>query len=169
TQGLVIIHQRNMNEMLLKNYPCPFYRGKINSAFRAAPVFKRYVYEEKYMKLFGILLFLLPIITYAETTSYACNYTTYSDQEGNQKVNMKFELKFIVDHETGKAYMVGNNGSNEVGFQVSDGQVAFLELTTSGNFMTTAIDSKNNSVHSRNSVMFGEMLPSQYYGKCEIK
>jgi hypothetical protein len=121
------------------------------------------------MKLIATLLFLLPVLAYADTTTYSCNYTTYSDQEGNHKVEKKFELNFSVDKAAAKSYFLGNNGSTEVKLIESSDQLAFLEVTASGNLMTTVIDSKLNSVHSRNSVMFGEMLPSQYYGKCEVK
>lgn len=44
-----------------------------------------------------------------------------------------------------------------------------IHATTQVTAMKTAIDSKLNTVHSRNSVMFGEMVPSQYYGKYTIK
>jgi hypothetical protein len=118
------------------------------------------------MKLIATLLFLLPVLVYADTTTYSCNYTTYSNPKGNHKVEKKFELNFIVDKTAGKSYLLGNNGSAEVKLLESSDQLAF---TATGNIMTTAIDSKLNSVHSRNSVMFGEMLPSQYYGKCEVK
>jgi len=115
-----------------------------------------------------LFLLLFPTIVLANTTTYSCNYTSYSNKEGNHKVKEKFELNFIVD-STGKSYMLGNNGSSEVKSLKSKNQIAFLEITTSGNIMTTAIDSSLKSVHSRNSVMFGKMIPSQYYGKCVIK
>lgn len=87
----------------------------------------------------------------------------------NHEVNKRFELNFIVDKAAGKSYLLGNNGSYKVQLLESSDQLAFFEITATGNIMTTAIDRKLNSVHSRNSVMFGEMLPSQYYGKCEVK
>ena len=121
------------------------------------------------MKIFTIILILLPIIAFADTTTYICNYTSYSDQDGNHKVKNKFELTFIVDKTSGKSYMLGNNGSSEVKKRESSLQISFLEVTATGNIMSTAIDSKVNSVHSRNTVMFGDLLPSQYYGRCEIK
>lgn len=121
------------------------------------------------MKIIISLLFLLPAIAFADTTTYSCNYDSYSDQKGNRKVKDKFELNFIVDKAAGKSYLLGNNGSSEVQMLESSDQIAFVEVTATGNIMTTAIDSKLNTVHSRNSVMFGEMLPSQYYGKCKVK
>lgn len=121
------------------------------------------------MKIFIILFCLFPAIAFAETDTFSCNYTSYSDQDGNHKVKNKFELNFIVDKESGKSYLLGNNGSSEVEMLVSEGQIAFIGISKSGNIITTAIDSKLNSVHSRNSVLLGEILPSQYYGNCVMK
>ena len=121
------------------------------------------------MKYLLAFLLLLPISVIAETTNYSCNYTSYSDNEGNHKVKDKFELNFIVDSATGKSYLLGNAGSSEVKALEAEDRVAFLEITATGNIMSTAIDSKLNSVHSRNTIMYGELLPSQYYGKCVVK
>lgn len=121
------------------------------------------------MKLIAALLLLLPVLVAAEPTTYLCEYNLYSDKDGHYKVKDKFALTFIIDRDSGKSYLLGNNGSTEVTIMESGNRLAFLEVTATGNLMTTAIDSKLNSVHSRNTVMFGELLPSQYYGKCEIK
>lgn len=121
------------------------------------------------MRIIATLVFLLPAMAFAETLTYSCNYRSYSDQEGNHIVKDKFELNFIVDTASGKSYLLGNSGSSEVKLLESIDQIAFLEVTASGNIMTTAIDRKLNTVHSRNAVISGEILPSQYYGKCEAK
>ena len=121
------------------------------------------------MKYSLIFMLLLPMSALAETVNYSCNYTSYSDSEGNHKVKDKFELNFIIDRATGKSYLLGNVGSSEVKALESKDRVAFFEITATGNIMTTAIDSKLNSVHSRNTIMYGELLPSQYYGKCVVK
>ena len=44
----------------------------------------------------------------------------------------------------------------------------FIEFTGSGNVVTTTITEKGVSVHSRNSVVFGKLIPSQYYRTCKI-
>ena len=104
----------------------------------------------------------------ASTITFVCNYDSYSNEEGNHKAEEGFVLTFIVDTENGKAYMVGNQGSEEVtAIQNKIGGMAFIEVTGTGNVMTTAIDTKGNSVHSRNTSIAGELLPSQYYGKCK--
>lgn len=121
------------------------------------------------MKYLLLIMLMIPIYAIAETTNYKCNYTSYSDKEGSHKVKEKFELNFIVDRAAEKGYMLGNAGSSEVKVLESKDRIAFIEVTASGNIMTTAIDSKFNSVHSRNTIMYGELLPSQYYGKCVVK
>ena len=121
------------------------------------------------MKLIFTLLSLFSVLAYTDTTTYSCNYPTYSDQAGSHRVKKKFVLNFIVDNTTGKSYLLGNNGSSEVKLIESDDQVSFLGITATGNLITTAIDSKFNSVHSRNIIILGELLPSQFYGTCEVK
>ena len=117
--------------------------------------------------VFVALVFLvLPPIAHAETTTFVCDYATWSDQDGNHPVKTEFVLTFLVDGDTGKAYMIGNAGSEEVKIFSGDDYVSFIEITATGNIMTTAIASDGTSVHSRNSILFGEIIPSQYYGTC---
>jgi hypothetical protein len=61
---------------------------------------------------------------------------------------------------------MGNAGSSEV--QIINGThgISFLELTQTGNVMVTSITNAGDSVHSRNSIIFDKLIPSQYYGKC---
>ena len=121
------------------------------------------------MKLLAIILMLIPSVAFGETITYICDYSSYSDVEGNHKVKEKFVLNFIVDSKTEKGYLLGNQGSSEVTVLQTEDKISFLEVTGTGNLMTTAIDSKSNSVHSRNTVILGDLMPSQYYGKCQIK
>ena len=113
-------------------------------------------------------IFLFSGAMSASPVSYVCNYDSYSDEEGNHKVKSEFVLTFIVDAENGTAYIVGNQGSEEVSvIPHRIGGIAFIEITGSGNVMTTAIDTEGNSVHSRNTSLAGGLVPSQYYGKCK--
>jgi len=121
------------------------------------------------MKYLVMVLLLTPFVTLADTVTYICNYPTWSNNTGIHKVKEKFEANFIVDEEAGKAYMLGNNGSVAVKLLESNDQLAFIQITATGNIITTTITSQLKSVHSRNVVIFGELLPSQYYGKCEVK
>ena len=105
----------------------------------------------------------------AELTTYRCSYERYSNGEKIQKVEKLFELIFITD-PAGKATLVGNQGSAEVKvFWDKAGEgVSFLEVTPLGNIMTTVVDSKHNSIHSRHTIINGEVVPSQYYGQCKV-
>ena len=122
----------------------------------------------KTMALTTILL-MLSLSALADTTTYVCDYKTFSDNEdGLQEVDSPFVLIFVVDNENGKAAIVGNSWSEEVTIIANDGGgLTFVEITVSGNVMTTTCDSSGKSVHSRNSVLLGELIPSQFYGRCE--
>lgn len=108
-------------------------------------------------------------IASADTTTFECKYATYSDKTGLHKVEEPFKLTFLVDAKAEKAYLIGNNGSSEVVLIPNGGGLTFVETTGSGNVMVTAITKKGESVHSRNGIMNGAIIPSQYYGKCVAK
>ena len=120
----------------------------------------------RFLMLILTLVSMLPGAALAETTTFVCDYKTYSGEDGLHKVENSFILTFIVDNENGKAYMVGNLGSEEVSIVKNSYGVTFVEVTDVGNVMITTIINTGQTVHSRNSVMFGEIVPSQYYGEC---
>lgn len=105
----------------------------------------------------------------AEATTYECDYPTYSDATGLHKVKAPFRLTFLIDASTKKAYLIGNAGSAEVSLIENSYGLTLVEITGSGNAMVTAITSKGESVHSRSGIILGELVPSQYYGKCQRK
>ena len=102
----------------------------------------------------------------AEIVTFVCDYTTVSTSEGHKKVSNSFVLTFIVDSDSDNAYMMGNQGTEDVILIAGDDKVTFIEVTDTKNVMSTTIDSVSNSVHSRNTVLFGELVASQYYGSC---
>jgi hypothetical protein len=117
-----------------------------------------------------VMLLMIPVPAFSETRTYTCVYPSYSDGKRIQKVEKEFKLIFIIDTSKKTAYMVGNMGSTEVSmYPKISGGLSFIEITGGGNVMTTSIDSKLNSVHSRNSIIDGELLPSQYYGGCKLQ
>ena len=125
------------------------------------------------MNAFKVLVIawsFVSIPTLANIITYECDYPTYSDKTGIQKAK-GFEVTFVSDTDTGKAYMSGNNGSTEVSLSMRADKegVNVLEMTDSGNMMLTTILFSGQSVHSRNSAIMGEFIASQYYGICEIK
>jgi hypothetical protein len=105
----------------------------------------------------------------ADTTTFECDYKTYGDDKGLHKVKAPFRLTFLIDTSARKAYIIGNVGSSEVSLVPNADGLTLVEITGSGNVMTTAITSKGKSVHSRGSIMSGDLIPSQYYGSCQKK
>ncbi len=115
-----------------------------------------------------ILILFFPILVAADTVTYICTYPIYATVDGLDLAE-NFTLTFIIDEENDKSYMVGNNGSSEVTSIPGEGQVTFIEVTATANVMTTTILTTGASVHSRNSVILGDLLASQYYGTCEFR
>jgi hypothetical protein len=122
------------------------------------------------LKFFIMMCAFANLPAIAEIYTFECDYPTYSDKAGVQESN-GFEVKFVSDTSTGKTYMSGNNGSSEVAlFSRADDQgFNIVETTNSGNMMVTTILLSGASVHSRNSAIMGEIVPSQYYGSCDFK
>jgi len=102
----------------------------------------------------------------ADTTTFECDYKTYGDDKGLHKVKAPFRLTFRVDTSSKKAYIIGNVGSSEVSLVPNADGLTLVEITGSGNVMTTVITSIGKTVHSRGSILFGDLVPSQYYGSC---
>ncbi len=120
-------------------------------------------------KIIAILLLVFSSSAIADPMTIICDYPTWSDQEGRHKAKDKFVLTFIVDKDADKAYMMGKLGTTEIIKMETPEQMAFLEITDTANTMATVITKDLKSVHSRHSVLFGNLIPSQYYGACEIK
>jgi hypothetical protein len=110
---------------------------------------------------------LTPIPALCDTMTYTCRYQSYSDRKGNHKMAEDFKLVFVVDTEKEKAKTIGSKGSFDVEMLYSpSGGMTFIEMIDGGKVLTTTIDPSGKSVHSRNIIVEGEILPSQYYGTC---
>ena len=116
--------------------------------------------------VFVLLFSMLCHAAFASTNKFECIYKNYSNEEGNYKAEENFSMSFIVDAITRKAYMLGNLGSTEVTLVPNTGGVTFIEVTGTGNIMVTVISEDGRSVHSRNGIVLGKIVPSQYYGRC---
>ena len=115
-----------------------------------------------------LMLVLLPSSALAYPVTYTCEFDTYSDEEGLHAAE-SFKLIFIRDDQRDTTYMLGNNGSVEVAYFRTSESVNIMEQTATGNLMVTTITDNNDAVHSRNSVILGDLVASQYYGSCEIR
>jgi len=109
-----------------------------------------------------------PVVLQAQTVTFVCDYKTNSDEEGLHSVNDPFVLTFLMDTEEGNSYVLGNLGAESVVHVEGDGAVTFIETTGTKNVMTTTVTKEGRSVHSRNSVILGSLVASQYYGSCTV-
>jgi len=126
------------------------------------------------LPLFYLLFISISLVTFSqqqalgEPVTLQCAYKISCGLGGLEPAN-DFNLMFIVDVEKETAYVIGNQGSNEVHYIPNTGGFTFVEVTGAGNVMTTTIDSNKNTVHSRNTILNDVLVPMQYYGLCEVK
>lgn len=87
----------------------------------------------------------------------------------------KEQFEFIIDNidlKAGKARLIGNLGGQDVVAIPGLDILSFIQVTDSGNVMSTSIFIEQNaegnylSVHSRNMHAANIPMPSQYYGTC---
>jgi hypothetical protein len=105
----------------------------------------------------------------AETTSFTCEYLKFSDQNGSHTEREPFRFSLLLDSDTRRAYLVGNNDSSELEYRAAGDRLVFIEHTASGNVLVTAIARDGQSVHSRHPFVGDKFLASQYYGRCVKK
>jgi hypothetical protein len=105
----------------------------------------------------------------AETTTFACEYSQFSDQSGSHTEEAPFRFSFLLDSDTKKAYLVGNSGSSEIVYRATVDRLTFIEEAASGNVLVTVIARDGQSVHSRHPFVVDKFLASQYYGRCTKK
>jgi len=101
----------------------------------------------------------------AASILYSCTFPKVASPDGLSSAK-NFTLKFAYDDFTKEAVMIGNNGVAKAHPIIGGDGITFLETLTSGAVQSTTISSKGQAVHSRNTIMFGDVIPSQYYGTC---
>ena len=103
------------------------------------------------------------------TLRYFCQFKISASLDGLEKVD-NFTLEFILETATGKGMLIGNNGFSEVVVINGAYGITFLELLKTGAVQSTSIVNDTfTAVHSRHSILLGDVLiPSQYYGKCKV-
>ena len=124
---------------------------------------------ERIVALLISVTLLVPGGAFAATLTIECVYPTFSDKDGRHEVTAPFEQTFIIDAQKETAYVVGSQGSGKVDQIAGKNGLSFIEVTSDGNVMTTTIDSKGTSVHSRNTWLNGIPMSSQHYGTCIFK
>jgi hypothetical protein len=119
--------------------------------------------------LLSALLSLAPIQALCDSVTYTCRYQTYVDDKGVHKPEDDLKLVFLVDSSNESAKMVSSDGKSDVNVDMlysPSGGMAFIEKKSGADVFTTSIDEHGRSVHSRNTIVDGQMSPAQYYGRC---
>ena len=125
------------------------------------------------MKMRPISVFAVAVVALVaseasgELLKWRCDFDKRVDIEGVAKEAMP--LVFIVDTISQKAFMEGNSGFTEVDFHIGETAFSFMEKLGSGAVQTTTVTNDGLAVHSRNTVLFGELVTAQYLGACVPK
>jgi hypothetical protein len=91
------------------------------------------------------------------------------------KIDCVFEngylaMNFTYDSISDDSFMVGNNGVSKVTFVNGRDHFSFIEITNSGNVMTTSILPNGLAVHSRNYTTGDDFeTASQLKGVCTFR
>ena len=101
----------------------------------------------------------------AELTTITCDFYTVASPEGIEKADAGFKgLKFVFKAGDETGVMLGNAGETPVLVTMTDDSVTFIQIAPI--VTTTTIELKTlKAVHSRNTVLLGDLMPTQYYGK----
>ncbi len=105
-----------------------------------------------------------------ELFTFVCSFDKVSTKDGVEKTNdIKFPpIVFIYKANEQKALMVGNAGTVEVLVIRRADSVDFIQIEPI-NVTTTILFETAEVVHSRNTVLLGKLMPSQYYGTVVVK
>ena len=116
-----------------------------------------------------VIILLTSFPSFGQTGKlFDCNYDYFSSLDNLKVKTTNQNIKFILNDD-GTATKVGNNGTAKVLVRETSESINFIETTGFGNINLTTIDMNLVSSHSRHVVIYGELVPSQYYGKCKLK
>ena len=116
------------------------------------------------------MLFAVSAATEAESTKPVQRFVCVFDEHVSAETtglsrNSPLRFEFIVD-ETGEAFAVAHK-VYPVKWLLGDSGMTFFEVLTTGAVQTTTINDLGEAVHSRHTILLGELVASQYYGTCK--
>ena len=129
--------------------------------------------KNKYNLISVIALVFFSLNVNAALVTFTCDFPNYvSDEDRGTQSN--FKLVFEVDTISKKSYMKGNNGISQVMNMPGKEGISFIEILDSGAVQTTTIvflpeSQFGSAVHSRHTLMFSGLVPSQNYGTCTVE
>ncbi len=115
-----------------------------------------------------VALMLTPSMGVTGSGTYVCSFPVYhsSDEIEMSKAD-DFVLTFTFDTATSDAFLEGNNGVTPVFLSKGSYGATFLEVLQTGAVQSTTVALDGGAVHSRHTMIGGDLVPSQYYGSCE--
>jgi hypothetical protein len=122
--------------------------------------------------MLSAFLSMAPIHGLCDSVTYTCTYQNYADDKGVHKSEDDLKLIFLVDSSKETAKMVSSDGKSDVNVDMiysPSGGMALIEKKSGTDVLTTSIDERGRSVHSRNIIVDGQISPAQYYGRCTKK
>ena len=105
----------------------------------------------------------------SEIISITCDYDKFASIQSVENTIEIFRLSFSVNKDTSEAQVMRKNGISDVQLYPTGGGFTFIEINERGNVLTTTIDIHGKTAHSRNTILDGELIPSQFYGHCNYK
>jgi hypothetical protein len=125
-------------------------------------------FEMKYLIALIVFVVLSPSVSMGAVLTFSCKYPTFSSDEEFLKKDNTMAFLVMVDTITGESFMIGNLGRSKLELHLGEEAWTFSSKLVTGAMQTiTIVKDSLVSVHSRHSVIFGEITPSQYYGKCK--
>lgn len=106
---------------------------------------------------------------YAKPRIIVCEYPKFASVQKVDIAVEKLRLTFSVELETSIAKVLRKKSEHEVQLYPSGGGFTFVEITEDENVLTTTVDVHGKSVHSRNTIIATDLVPSQFYGSCEYR
>src|SRR5262249_52739773 len=98
----------------------------------------------------------------ASVLQFVCTYPkVFAWQDGKPGEAKDVFLKFSLDTLTKKAFVI-NHGVEEFSVVSGVGGITFIEVLPTGTVHTTTISKDGGSVHSRHSIIIGDLVPSHY-------
>lgn len=115
-----------------------------------------------------LIVMLMSTISSAKVFGLECEFAKVATLKDGLK-NATFKLDFVFDTEKKKYVVLGNNSMEDLTMIENDDGITLVEITRSGNVMTTTInvsDQNLEAVHSRNTLIPSGLIAQQYYGWC---
>lgn len=124
--------------------------------------------KKKILSLFAVLS--LATAASAELITLTCNFYTFAapNETGECSPTDMKNMRFVVDTNSSEGKMLGNAGSSDVLVVEGTDTITFIQVAPV--VTTTAVQlSTMKAVHSRNVVLAGQFMPTQYYGKAIVE